>query len=573
MRAGHIGTIFVVSILISGTVASGVQAAGPGTDSLVTVGSPSTSFPQNKKAEPSVAIDPIDPRVVVAGAVDELDVGPCVGSSCPFTQGVSISGVYFSFDGGTDWIHPTYTGWSDRTGTPGVGPIGTVPRYYEQGLYPFADSVLAFGPQPDGLGGFTYGNGARLYYANLAGNFSTVKEDSTFKGFEAIAVSHADDLVAAAANSAAAWSNPSIVDSQRRSSTTAADKEGLTADSAASSPFFGNVYVCYTKFESQEKSSQLPNAVFVSRSTDGGNHWSTAQRLTPSSFINNAGQGREGCVVRTDSNGVVYVAWEDSASPNHQAVFKLSRSQDGGVTFNDPQVVAQVTDVGQFEGTGEFSFDGVRGARANSFPSLDVANGAPSGAGAPNTIALGWSDASNGLGNEHAIVQLSADGGRSWTATQTVEQSGDRPDMTALGISPNGHDVYLVYDAFLQGFQQTTSTSRRFQGVVRHADLTGTTLSNLTTLERGQVGDARASSGNNLHFEFLGDYNTVAATTTGAVAVYNDARNAFVCVAVDAYRQSLAHGSPIPRPAPGSDCPAAFGNVEIYSASVTDPTP
>lgn len=573
MRAGYIGTIFVVSIVISGSVAGGAHAAGAGTDSLVTVGSPSTPFPQNKKAEPSVAIDPADPRVVVAGAVDELDVGPCAGSSCPFTQGVSISGVYFSFDGGTGWIHPTYTGWSDRTGTPGVGPIGTVPHYYENGLYPFADSVLAFGPQPNGLGGFTYGNGARLYYGNLVGNFSTVKEDSTFKGFEAIGVSHADDIVAAAANNAAAWSNPSIVDSQNRSSTTASDKPGLTADNAASSPFFGNVYVCYTKFESQEKSSHLSNAVFVSRSTDGGDHWSTAQRLTPSSFINNAGQGREGCEVRTDSNGGVFVAWEDATNPNHQSVFDLSRSIDGGVTFTQPQVVAQVTDVGQFEGPGRFSFDGVRGARANSFPSLDIANGAPTGAGAPNTIALGWSDASNGLGNEHALVQLSADGAQNWTVPQMVEQSSDRPDMTALGISPNGQELYLVYDAFLQGFQQTTSTPRLFQGVVRHADLTGTTLSNLTTLDRGQVGDARASSSNALSFEFLGDYNTVAATNTGAVGVYNDARHAFVCGAVDAYRQSLADGSPTPKPAPGSDCPATFGDVEIYSASVLDPTP
>lgn len=552
--------------------AAGANGRIARTDSLVTVGSPSTPFPQNKDAEPSVAIDPVDPQVVAAGAVDELDVGPCNGSSCPFTQGVSISGIYFSFDGGTRWIQPTYTGWSDRTGTPGVGPIGTVPHYYEKGLYPFADSAVAFGPQPDGHGGFSFSRGARLYYANLVGNFSTVKEDLTFKGFEAIAVSHTDDLVAAAANTAAAWSDPAIVDSQSRSSTTASDKEALTTDNAVTSPFFGNAYVCYTKFKGQEK-SQLPSSVFISRSTDGGDNWSTPQGLTPSNFINNAGEGHEGCAVRTASNGVVYVVWEDAANPQHRAVFELSRSFDGGLTFSHPQVVAQVTHVGQFEAPAQFSFDGVAGARTDSFPSLDIANGAPSGVAAPNTIALGWSDGSNGLGGEHALVQLSADGGQSWTPPQAVEGSGDRPAMTAVGISPNGQDLYVVYDAFLQGFQHTTATPRQFQGVVRHADLTGATLGNLMTLDRGQVGDARASSTNSLRFEFLGDYNTVVATNAGALAVYNDARNAAVCEAVDGYRQSAVDGSPMPKPSPDTDCPAAFGNVDIYSASAPGPTP
>ena len=114
----------------------------------------------------------------------------------------------------------------------------------------------------------------------------------------------------------------------------------------------------------------------------------------------------------------------------------------------------------------------------------------------------------------------------SWTAPAAVEQSGDRPDFAFLGISPDGSDLYVVYDGFLDPFRDNTTSDRRFEGVLRHADVSGTSLSNVTTLDRGPVGDARASSANTLIDEFIGDYNTVDATNGGAVSVFNDASNA-----------------------------------------------
>ncbi len=63
---------------------------------------------------------------------------------------------------------------------------------------------------------------------------------------------------------------------------------------------------------------------------------------------------------------------------------------------------------------------------------------------------------------------------------------------------------------------------------------------------------------------FLGDYNYVSARRDFGVAVWNDAQIAAVCDAINAYRESLVLGSPIPRPAPNSDCPATFGNTDIF---------
>jgi hypothetical protein len=567
MKRGFIGIAVVVTV---GTVAVGAVPgiAQAAVTSMVTVGSPDTPFPQNKQNEPYVAIDPAHPSVVAAGANDEIDLAPCAGSDCPFTAGVGTSGVYFSFNGGASWTQPTYQGFSARNGTPGPGPIGTLPHYSENGLVSDGDPSLAFGPQPDGHGGFSYASGSRLYYANLTSNFNTVRKDFTFKGFEAIAVSHTDDPVSAAGGHASAWSDPAIVSAQKQSSATFSDKEEITADNAESSPFFGNAYICYSRFQS---AGSEPVSISVTRSTDGGTTWAKPQRLTPS-FNSPAQPGRQGCMVKTDSHGVVYVVWEDTVK--HHSVFKMSRSFDGGATFGKPFVVApQVTDVGVFDGVRSISFDGIAGARTSSFPSLDIANGAPTGAGAPNTIAIGWSDGSDGLNHEHALVQLSIDGGLTWTAPQAVEQTGDRPDFAFLGLSPNGKDLYVVYDAFLDPFQTNTTDPRQFQGVVRHADVSGTTLTNLATLTRGGIGDGRASSANALIDEFIGDYNTVAATNAGAVAVYNDASNAAVCGAINTYRQSVVDGSPGTAPAPATECPPTFGNTDIFSAMLTDPTP
>src|SRR5262245_3480356 len=177
----------------AGTAAAATAADPPATGTLVTTGSPESPFSQNKQNEPTVAIDAHNPSVVVAGANDNIDEEACNAgdpTTCPFTQGVGGSGVYFSFDGGQSWTQPTYSGWTARdcagpaACAPHVGPIGTLPHYFENRLVSDGDPGVAFGPRPGPDGTFSWDNGSRLYYSNLTSNFGTTKPDETIKGFE-----------------------------------------------------------------------------------------------------------------------------------------------------------------------------------------------------------------------------------------------------------------------------------------------------------------------------------------------------------------------------------------------------
>ncbi len=576
------GALSLVAILLTAFLPTAALAADG--DVRVTAGSPPTPFSRNKQNEPALAVDAHDPDVLVAGANDEIDMEACNAgdpTTCPFTAGVGVSGVYFSFDRGATWTQPTYQGWTARhclgpaACEPRVGPIGTLPWYHKEDLVSDGDPAVAFGPQPAADGSFSWSNGSRLYFANLTSNFEATGSEQAFKGFEAIAVSRTDDVRAAARGDADAWQDPVIV--SRQSATTFSDKEQIWADNASSSRFFGTVYLCWASFRGRDKGSAVPAPLIVANSHDGGTTWSQYQITAAANNVQR--DQLEGCTVRTDSTGTAYVFGVGTSSDQgHQAFELMSRSTDGGRKWSRPDDVGvPVTQPGVLDPVqGRPVIDGVAGARSDlaPAPNVDIANGAPDGAGATNRIVMTY--VSGGIAAPHVYFTESTDLGEHWAAPRAIERPGDRGFYAAPAISPDGTDVYVVYNAFTTPYRGNTTAPRSLAGVFLHADSSTdrrTATGAFTEVHRGAPGDPRGSSANALNDEFLGDYVYAVATRDYGSAVWNDTRDAADCPAIDAWRISLQIGTTVARPAPARDCSPSFGNSDIYGVTVTDPTP
>jgi hypothetical protein len=357
----------------------------------------------------------------------------------------------------------------------------------------------------------------------------------------------------------------------KQSQTTFSDKEQVWADNASSSAFFGNVYVCWAAFRGQEKSpNAAPAPLQVAVSRDGGATWE--QHQITAAANNRERNPTDGCTIRTDSSGNAYVFGVGTVSSlGHDAFELMSKSTDGGHTWSTAQPVAgPVTQPGVVDPVlGRPTIDGIAGARSDlaPAPSVDIANGAPSGAGATDRIVMTY--VSGTIDAPHVYFTESTDQGSIWSSPRAIESSGDRGFYTAPAISPDGTNVYVVYNAFTTPYRNNTTDSRFLVGVVLHAASPtneGTSTGAFSELHRGTPGDPRGSSQNNLVGEFLGDYVYAAATGTFGVAVWNDTRNAADCPTLDAWRMALRTGdTSVPRPAPQQDCAPTFGNSDIFS--------
>jgi hypothetical protein len=216
---------------------------------------------------------------------------------------------------------------------------------------------------------------------------------------------------------------------------------------------------------------------------------------------------------------------------------------------------------------------GYAGARIDlsAAPSVDIANGAPSGADATNTMVMAWSDGRFGFNHEKTLFSWSAKGGTSWSAPVVVSAAGDRSMYSAPAIAPDGSRVYVVYEGPTAAWKGADMSSPRpYHGVFRSAPMGPTGPGTWSTAYDGPAGDLRGTyPGHDLYQERVGDYVYAAATREYGVGVWTDARDAVVCGPIQSWRAaSFTSGARVlPAPWPLAVCPSGFGNTDIWSVT------
>lgn len=268
----------------------------------------------NRQAnEPSVAINPSNPNIIVAGANDYCTVA---------TFADAWMGFYVSSDGGATWVNSLNPGYpTDTSGEGQASPL-------------FGEDFASGDPIMD------WDNNNQLFYGGIAFNRTSPNPS----GF--ITPTNGHVIISTWKHDPVGCPNPALgcMDYLRTvivgEGTPSAfffgrfnDKPSLRVDDWTGSPHQGNVYVAWTLFPG----GGLDQILF-SRSTDGGQTFSHPIKI--SKDIANA----QGSDIAVASDGTVYVVWRQFAFPARGVVDAIMfvKSTDGGQTFSNPQVIATI---------------------------------------------------------------------------------------------------------------------------------------------------------------------------------------------------------------------------------------
>jgi hypothetical protein len=252
--------------------------------------------------EPTVAVDPRDPSVVVAGSNDY-----CTQVTNPDVW----VGYYRSTDGGSTWQNSLVPGYPADT-----SPAGT--------SSPVHGTCAAAGDPSQ-----FFDNAGRMFYGFICFNRAKPVNGGVYVATYDQDGAHYVRTVLVAKGSPAPFG-------------LFQDKDNVVVDQTGG-PHSGNVYITWSRFAGKAAN----NTIYVSRSTDHGKSFSQPVHIDVK-----AGEG-EFTDAAVGPDGAVYVTYRTYAiqGPTRNAI-RLVKSTDGGRTFGTPHLVAAITPFSSDQYTG-----------------------------------------------------------------------------------------------------------------------------------------------------------------------------------------------------------------------------
>lgn len=223
------------------------------------------------------------------------------------------------------------------------------------------------------------------------------------------------------------------------------DKQWIAADANPASPFAGNLYLHWTRFDNS------PTEEFFSRSTDGGLTWSA-----PIAVATGAGEGfRHQAHTAVAPNGDVYLSYHtDTCGAATDGRIRVIRDSTGGASLATG-TVSQVNDAFT---AGNAAVTCNRQPQAGAIPGAAfLMQGSAVGYVIPDPVRPGTiyvftnDDPNNAYasGDDGDIVMArSVDNGQNWSAPVHIDHgpSGTLQALPAAAIDQNGNLVVTWYD-------------------------------------------------------------------------------------------------------------------------------
>jgi hypothetical protein len=210
--------------------------------------------------------------------------------------------------------------------------------------------------------------------------------------------------------------------------TKAQDKEWAVID-----PATNNIYVTWTQFDAYGSSDPADSSLILfSRSTDGGETWSPAVRISKEGGnCLDSDSTVEGAVPAVGPEGEVYVSW---AGPDGLI---FTKSTDQGLSWPSENIFVTAIPDGW-----DYAIPGIY--RANGLPvtCCDLSNSPYRG-----SIYINWSDQRNGLTDTDIFFVKSTDGGTTWSSPLRVNDDGPGKQQffTWMTVDQANGDIYIVF--------------------------------------------------------------------------------------------------------------------------------